>query len=170
VTSDEVRALLDQQEVRDVLARLARSIDRLDFELMAECYHPDGTDERHGVRRTVPEFIAWVEPVLRSMDSTLHQLTTQLVVVDGDEATAETYCVARHVLPPDGRVWFAHLRYHDDLVRLDGRWRLRHRSCAYEPGMVDPVTQELVPAERLGGSRDRSDPAYRSGVRRDAGS
>lgn len=161
-----LQALVDREEIRDVLARVARSIDRLDFELMASCYTSDAVDERHGVQRPIAEFLAWVEPLLRTFASTLHQLTTQLIEIDGDVAWAETYCVARHVARdgdggPD-KVWFAYLRYIDSLVREgDVRWLIRRRFCAYEPGTVNPTTLQPLPAAVLGGSRDRDDPAYR---------
>jgi len=161
-----LQALLDRERIREVLARVARSIDRLDLELMASCYTSDAVDERHGVERPIAEFVAWVEPLLRSFASTLHQLTTQLIEVDGDVARVETYCVARHVACDGdggpGEVWFTYLRYVDSMARDgDGRWLIRHRFCAYEPGTVNLTTLEPLPAAALGGSRDRDDPAYR---------
>ena len=42
LTTDD---LLARAEITDVIQRLARGTDRLDQELMASCYHPDGFDD-----------------------------------------------------------------------------------------------------------------------------
>lgn len=60
---------------------------------------------------------------------TLHTLNTTVVAIDGDRATADSYFlffgdVSRHpVLRSIGR-------YHDELRRIDGAWRLAHRTIA----------------------------------------
>jgi hypothetical protein len=154
----------DEQAVSRVISTVARAIDRLDFELLESCYHPDAADERHGRVRPIAEFLEWVRPILRGMQSTMHALSTQLIDVDGDVAHAETYCTARHVAAAeDGstRVWFAYVRYVDRLERRDGVWRIQRRVCAYEPGTLNPNTLEPVAADVLGGVRGREDPSYR---------
>jgi ketosteroid isomerase-like protein len=166
--STTIDCVTAEREVSRVIRTIARAIDRLDFELLASCYHPDATDERHGRVRPIPEFLEWVRPILTGMVSTMHSLTTQFVDVDGDVAYAETYCTARHVArdgegPP--RVWFAYVRYIDRLERRDGNWRVLRRVCAYEPGTLNPNTKEPVPEGDLGGSRDREDPSYRRDAR-----
>src|SRR3954467_7786982 len=133
--TDAVQRLLDEEAVGRVVRTVARAIDRLDFELLASCYHPDATDERHGRVRGIAEFLEWVQPILHGMQSTLHALSTQLVDVDGDVAHAETYCTARHVAVRDDgetQVWFAYLRYVDRLQPPAGR-RARPRAvCAQQ--------------------------------------
>jgi ketosteroid isomerase-like protein len=160
-----VSELADQQAVRDVIASIARAIDRLDFELLASCYTADAVDERHGVTREIDVFLEWVQPILHGMQSTLHSISTQLVEVEGDTAYAESYVMARHfsVTTPGepAHEWFVYCRYLDRFQRTDGRWLLAHRRCAYEPGTVNPTTLELVPDAILGGSRSREDPSYR---------
>jgi ketosteroid isomerase-like protein len=163
--SNDIERLVDEQAVARVIRTVARAIDRLDYDLLASCYHPDASDERHGRVRGIDEFLEWVRPILGEMVSTLHQISTQFVDVDGDVAYAESYCMARHLsAAPDGgppREWFAYLRYIDRLERRDGTWRILRRVCAYEPGTLNPNTLELVPGENLGGSRSRADPSYR---------
>ncbi len=163
--TDALQRLVDEHEVRRVVRTVARAIDRLDFELLASCYHPDASDERHGRVREIGEFLEWVRPILGSMESTMHSLSTQFVEVDGDVAHAETYCMARHLSAgPEGgpaREWFAYVRYVDRLERREGTWRILRRVCAYEPGTLNPNTMEPVPPENLGGSRSREDPSYR---------
>ena len=40
--------MLAHAEIRDVLARYARAIDRADAELLKSCYHPDAIEEHAG--------------------------------------------------------------------------------------------------------------------------
>jgi hypothetical protein len=157
--------LVDQQAVRDVIASIARGLDRLDFELLASCYAKAAVDERHGVRREIGEFLEWVQPILIGMESTLHSISTQLVEVAGDAAYAESYCMARHfsvtAAGQPAHEWFVYCRYLDRFTRTDGRWLLSYRRCAYEPGTLNAATLEPLPAEILGGARGRDDPSYR---------
>ncbi len=159
-----LQELIDQQAVRDVIASVARGLDRLDFELLASCYAEDAVDERHGVRREIGDFLEWVRPILLGMESTLHSISTQLVEVDSDVAYAESYCRARHFsVTAEGQPaheWFVYCRYLDRFTRADGRWLLSHRRCVYEPGTVNASTLAPVPAEILGGARSREDPSY----------
>jgi hypothetical protein len=98
-------------------------------------------------------------------DATMHFLGTQVIELDGDVAWAETYCLALHRLrATDGapaRDKVRPIRYCDRLERRDGEWRIARRVVVYEPGRVDPLSDELLAA--VGGSRDRSDPAYDRG-------
>lgn len=55
-----LQRLLDEAEIREVMCRGARAIDRLDMELLRSCYHPDAVDD-HGVYvGDVEGFIAFV--------------------------------------------------------------------------------------------------------------
>ena len=51
--------LLVREEITDVVKALARGTDRLDRELMASCYHADGTDDHNVFRGTGAEFAQW---------------------------------------------------------------------------------------------------------------
>ena len=46
----EVSDIMAREEIRDVVKRLARGTDRLDAEMMASCYHPDGFDDHNAFR------------------------------------------------------------------------------------------------------------------------
>ena len=94
--------LLAREEIGDVVKDLARGTDRLDAELMASCYHPDGTDDHNVFRGTGTEFAQWVVdtlPALRGHHA-LHRLAPHPRAT-GDRAQVDTYCVAHHVSRPD---------------------------------------------------------------------
>lgn len=162
----DLQRLVDEADIRRVLGRYARAIDRLDWELLRSCYHPDAVDEHGSFRGTVDEFVPWVQERLAEYDWTKHFLGNQLIELDGDTAWSETYCLAFHRVPAaDGRGPLDRLinvRYVDRLERRDGEWRIAHRLTVYGPGRVDPVVEEpqTTPLHILF-ARDRSDPAYR---------
>ena len=64
--------LLAREEIGDVVKNLARGTDRLDAELMASCYHPDGTDDHNVFRGTGTEFAQWVIDTLPHFEVTMH--------------------------------------------------------------------------------------------------
>ena len=43
--NDRLQRMLDHSEIRDVLARYARGIDRADGELLKTCYYADAIEE-----------------------------------------------------------------------------------------------------------------------------
>lgn len=126
-------ALLAEREIRNVLYRYCRAIDRRDSELLRAVYHDDAFDD-HGPRfRGGPdEFVAWVMPHMRDhFVRTMHRLHNILIELDGDSARVETYCVADHIRRgEDGKPslsTFA-LRYIDRFEHRPGAgWRIAHR-------------------------------------------
>ena len=53
----DLETLLAKQEIGDVIYRYARGIDRLDFDLVRSCYHPDAVDDHGAFKGNVDEFI-----------------------------------------------------------------------------------------------------------------
>jgi SnoaL-like protein len=64
---------------------------------------------------------------------TVHQMTNHLVEVDGDTATGEVLCTARHlsVDPDDKDAVVVVIRYVDEYERRDGRWCIRDRQIRF---------------------------------------
>ncbi len=70
--------LVAQQEIRDVLARYTRGIDRMDTELVLSCYHPNAYDDHGAFQGSAEDFATWVRDVLSYFDTTMHFLGQQL--------------------------------------------------------------------------------------------
>ena len=124
--------LLVREEIGDVVKDLARGTDRLDRELMASCYHPDGTDDHNVFRGTGTEFAQWVVDTLPHFQATMHFIGPPRIRNDGDVAKVDTYCVAHHVSKPDAdgmqTDMVLGLRYVDRFERRAGPRRpLAHR-------------------------------------------
>ena len=157
--------LVAQQEIRDVLIRYTRGVDRMDLELVRSCYWPGAHDDHGAFQGTVEEFLEWLE-VLRYYESTMHFIGNQLVELDGDTARAESYCVAYHRRSAqdgeEGHDLVLGLRYVDRMERRGDEWRIADRRCAFDWSRIDPIAGEWdFPPEALRGTRDRDDPVHR---------
>jgi len=167
----DVQRLLDEQEIRAVVLRYCRGVDRLDLELVRDCYHADATDEHGTFVGTRDEFVAWVGEVLTRFEGTMHLVANQLVEVVGDRSRCETYGVAHHWgHPPEDhrRNFITGFRYVDRFERRDGRWRIAARVAVREwTEKVTPEQQWSIAPEHDGrrGRRDRRDPLYDEALR-----
>ena len=181
MANHEVQQLLDRQAIHDVLMRYARGVDRWDFDMVRDCYHPGATDDHGGFSGTVEDFIPWVQGQLERFESTMHFLGNVLIEFDdesvvGDEtavAWAETYCVAYHRLRKDEARGagdadsIAGLRYVDRFERRDlgqgPEWRIAHRQIVVEWNRLDSVKALGFGPEYITGKRDGTDPVWRRG-------
>jgi hypothetical protein len=159
ITADD---LLAREEIGDVIKRLARGTDRLDEELMASCYHPDGFDDHNSFRGSGREFARWVVQVLSHFKATMHFVGSPLIRIDGDTSQVDTYCVAHHLT--DGGDLIIGLRYVDRFERRDGRWLIARRVCAFDWTYTVPIdsgTRWLFGEDFTIGARDGTDITYR---------
>ena len=165
-----VARAVDQQEVRDVIYRYCRGIDRCDYNLVRSCYHPDATDDHGDFRGGVEDFIAYVQKGLPRFERTMHFIGNVLVEVDGDRARSESYIVAYHHLRASStkpeRDFVVGLRYVDDVERRHHEWRIAARVCVFEWSRIDPVASGgWVPADTATlGRRDTGDPVYAASI------
>jgi hypothetical protein len=148
----ELQLLVDEAAIRKVLVRYSRAIDRMDWDLLRTCYHPDAVDDHGLYCGDVEGFIDLLREKLPRDESTTHFIGNQEIDVEGDVAYAETACIARHRQPAvDGKAasdYFGFLRYCDRFERRDGEWRIAHRVVVYEPGRIDDVGGEPAYTER----------------------
>lgn len=183
----DVEGLVAQQEIRDVLIRYTRGIDRMDGELVRSCYWPGAHDDHGAFQGPVEDFVEWFAVALSHFDSTMHFIGNQLVTVDGPVAHAESYCVAYHRRGArdgeEGHDLVIGLRYVDRMEQrpverprraapgipassetsqvVTSEWRIADRRCIFDWTRIDPIGREWdLPPEALRGARDRSDPVY----------
>lgn len=134
--------LLDRQQIADVILRYARGIDRLDFDLVRSCYHPDAYDDHGGLKGNVEEFLAGAADFLPKWTATQHFMGNMLIELEGDRARAETYAVAYHRrehADGSGKDDVMGIRYVDRFEKRLGEWRIAYRVVAMEWRRVDPV-------------------------------
>lgn len=106
----KLQLLLDKQDITEVIFRHARSLDRMDAELMKSTYWEDAIEDHQDP--IFPDLFfyndnahAFVEPAMKGFEAikiTQHRISNVLIEVDGDTATAESYVWAYHVHEEDG--------------------------------------------------------------------
>ena len=160
----DLQTLLDEAAIRKVHLRYCRGIDRLDWDLIRSCYHPDATDDHGGYSGGIDGFIAWLQGGLPRFEWTEHFTGNQLVEVEGDHAWAEHYAMAFHRRPASADLAAADLvinvRYIDRMERRAGEWRIAARTVVEDGQRVHPVGERWMTAETAPARRDRSDPSY----------
>jgi ketosteroid isomerase-like protein len=181
---DRVLALVEKQEIQEVILRYSRAIDRCDWELAGSCFHDDAILDMGPTIATVnarEEYRNRVAGISKLSPATWTELTQHyvlncLIELGDGEAHVETYCIALHRThkqnadvpvavqncdPADDggiRDITAGIRYIDRFAKRDGNWKITHRSWIYEWTRIDPLRASWVVTKRA--SRDRNDPAY----------
>ncbi len=132
--SDELKAVVDRDAIRDCLARLARGEDRRDAALITGCFWSDAAVEFGIFAGTFDDYLAWVTPGAPSIPVTLHTLGQSLIALAGDTASVETHVTAYHRIDfgAEEHDVFLGGRYLDRVERRDGQWRIAHRTMLYD--------------------------------------
>jgi SnoaL-like domain len=122
----------DRAAILDVLVRYAYGLDRRDFDMVLDCFDKDASAEYAGevLAPGADAIIRYARERLPAFRSTMHVITNVTVDFGGhDLATTECYCTAYLVQAADSgeRVLIRGLRYVDQFVRRDGRWRITDR-------------------------------------------
>lgn len=125
-----LQALLDKQEILEVIARYSRTLDWLDDEGQAACYWPDAHIDYGFFTGSAADFVPVVMKIERSSQRRWHFLGgTQIRLHADDRASAESYGLATGIRAVEG-VWSGNLyggRYLDEFEKRDGEWRISAR-------------------------------------------
>lgn len=159
------RALLDQIELRDLVMRYCRGIDRRDFALVRSCYHDDAIDDHGGMFcGSADDYVTWVEGVLAPLECTIHSIGNSIFCVDGDYAEGEHYSYNFHRTRPPGRQEIViHGRYLDKYERRAGVWKFTFRRIVFDHGYCVPVDEAgfaIAGADAPHGRDTRDDPSF----------
>jgi ketosteroid isomerase-like protein len=168
MTSDDrdrkLDELLAKQEIREVILRFCRGIDRRDVELIESAFHPDATDNHGPFQGRAADFSAWAMGVLEKQVLTMHLVANQLIELDGDIAWSESYLLALHRTKRGDEThdWFLGARYVDRFERRGDVWKIAHRTTVHDWDRFDPLDGIWEPAsEFVQGVHSRDDVAYR---------
>ena len=115
------------EAIRALNQRYARAVDERDLVTLAALFHDEA--EITGARGRLDKE-AWLETmrVPRTFPVSMHLLGDPLIeLVDDDHARVDTNGVV-HQLSDDGQLTLG-IRYLDELVLLDGSWRIRRREA-----------------------------------------
>jgi hypothetical protein len=128
-----VQWLRDVEALRAFPQRYSRAIDARDIDAVGELFDPAGVVEGARGTSAVPEYLEGLRSMPRSFASSMHVLGDPLVdfVPGADTAHMDTYALVYQldrVDDPGGDMLLG-MRYLDDLVRVDGQWRIHHRKA-----------------------------------------
>jgi ketosteroid isomerase-like protein len=124
----------DSEAIRNLIAKSALTQDARDFEGHARCFtddarytHPKGQLEGSAA------IAARSHGALSRLDASQHLLGSVHVVVSGTTGQATSYFHAQHVRADavGGSLFVISGTYRDDLVLVDGEWRISHRHQEY---------------------------------------
>lgn len=162
--------VLARDEIREVLARYARGVDRADGEMLKSCYHPDAIEEHGGnYAGNACQYIDGAIPRIRNMGPMQHLLGTSYIEFEGDVAFVETYLWTFVRLMVDGKDTdtFTGGRLIDRFECRDGAWKIAHRRTVFDWNRDTPSSQGWcvglfkpgTPGMHLG-TKDRADLSY----------
>jgi hypothetical protein len=118
------------EELRALVQRYARAVDRRDLDALAELFRPDATLVGSRGAQTLEE---WLDTMRgpRAFPTSMHVLGDPLIALDGSatEATLDTYAVVYQLSEPGSGAGDLTLgiNYLDRAVLADGRWAISHR-------------------------------------------
>ena len=160
-----IRRLLDKEDIRDILSRYARGINRADPELTAELYHPDAYVD-HGSFRGLGTDYARLPRGGDAWPVSSHNFAQSHIDIEGDVAHAESYCMFFYQKVNDElgrmRAGLMLIRYLDRFERRDGStWKIAFRRIvldySHEHDLMDTWPDAAI---TTAGSRDLDDLAY----------
>lgn len=157
--------LQDRAEIRSVLERYCRGVDRLDEALIRSAYHADASDDHGLYKGSGQEFAAYVVKALReACAATMHTLGQSAIDLDGKTARVDTYFVAYHRRERDGVSYLDTFggRYVDRFEKRLGDWRIARRVVVWEWSKTETLTaSHYDPKAFTQGERSRADLSYR---------
>jgi 3-phenylpropionate/cinnamic acid dioxygenase small subunit len=133
------RIVLD--DIADVLVRYATAIDTRDWPLFRSCFTEDCDADYGDIGHWhgVDEVTEWMRVTHEPCGHTLHRITNVVVSpVDDDRVTARSYVEALVLFGGNQRGVRATGFYDDELVRVDGAWRIARRR--FTTALVETVT------------------------------
>jgi SnoaL-like protein len=168
--SPRLQAVVDKSEIADVIAAFARSLDRVDENLLRSVLHPDASlDLGPGIfQGSGNDYVQWVLGVLAGVKSSHHLIGNLRISLEGDVAFAESYYHAHFRLDkPTGREdVFMGGRFLDRLERRPagsaGAWKVVHRKQALDWARTEAVSDIFYHQnpDALWSTRAKTDPSY----------
>lgn len=172
--------LRSRAQIQDLMHRWCRAVDRKDWAVVREVFHPEGTDD-HGIYRGgVDGLIAWLSGRHETIERSMHQIGNMLIEFsDDDNALVETYSLAIQRYSAEGSQTRSAIaggasvgaqpfdmlmfgRYVDHFQRRDGAWKILSRTVVFDNSTMFPIPEN---SPKLGDDwaisrRDGGDPLW----------
>ena len=134
IASDAVETLADRAAVCRLPQLYALGIDLRDEAMVRSVFAPDAVIRGVLGEASADEYIPKLMAGVAAYEATMHNITNQYSIVEGDDAAVWSYAVALHFERPDtGRADMAMgVHYRDQLRRTERGWsvtRASHRAA-----------------------------------------
>jgi 3-phenylpropionate/cinnamic acid dioxygenase small subunit len=159
----KMRAVIDKQEIHEVLLRYCRGVDRRDLDLVLSCFHEDATLD-YGAMKGPPTILVPAVGTASSATST-HFLGNVLTETDGDVAFSEAYFLSFQTIDREGRSC-TRIRAGRLLDRLERRasvWKIAERTLVDDWSRIDEIAAVIDGIGQNPGLRSRQDRVYELG-------
>jgi len=159
----KLQTIIDHHDIRTLLAEYCHACDRSDWDMVAGVYAGEDSFDDHGlVQAPGPEYAKVMGGIVRELtDSLSHIMGQSLIEVDGDEAAAETFFLSLIRGPHDDGTPRLNLmagRFIDRFVRLDGAWKIKHRTAVRDSSITLKIEEDDYAANGFKpGTRDAGD-------------
>ena len=162
MTNIELDELQAKQQIREVLCRYCRGLDRMDKTLARSVWHKDGTAQYHDMYEgSGYGFVDWVWEAHAPMQRHSHQIANSIIQVQGNNASGETYVtVALWTLPDaagEQQEIIGRGRYLDRFSKRAGLWAIDHREHILDMQTLNTLSPGYVNAAS---ARDETDPSF----------
>jgi len=141
----KLERLLDKEDIRDVLMRYGRGVDRADADILKSCYHADAIEE-HGSTYAGPAipYIDGAVPRIMKMGTLAHYICNiHIDLVSPDKAYVESYLLtfARFAKDTGSIDTFTGGRIVDRFEKRGGEWKIAHRKIAFDWNFDTPTNE-----------------------------
>tara|TARA_B100000902_G_scaffold386063_1_gene428216 strand:+ start:96 stop:674 length:579 start_codon:yes stop_codon:yes gene_type:complete len=167
---EKLTIFADKEEIRDVLMRYGRGVDRLDEDLIRSCYHEDSTDNHGHWKGRGQDFAAFIVGSLRERSHhTTHAIANVFIEINPnnpDHARSESYSLAYlRRTDESGTEWldFFSGRYIDKFEKRHNEWKILDRVIVHDWSISNPLDSGSFPLPMdsfVQGKRDKSDLVY----------
>lgn len=126
-------AVSDVDALRALAQRYSRAIDARDMDELTALFDPAGSVDGARGSSSVPDYLEMTRTSPRVFEQSMHVLGDPLIehTEGSDTARLDTYAVVyqlTRIAEPGGDMVLG-IRYLDDVVRVDGTWRIHHRQA-----------------------------------------
>lgn len=171
--NEGLQRLIDKDEIRDVMARYCRGVDRADWDLLRSAYHSDAYDDHGDYKGDVDGFIEFAKSRTGDAKQAMHFLgQCQIEFASSTLAVAETHVFTAHTLGAEAQIAYGavgkggsvqisqYARYVDRMERRDGVWRIARRTVVYEATRLALDEVPPIKPDWAKHRRDGDDPIY----------
>lgn len=161
----DITEVADRLAIAETLALYCRGIDRCDAQQLSAVFTAEAMIDYGDGARPIAEVIPGLMAGLGTMRLTQHNISNTVIRIAGDNARAETNCVALHLIPtPEGEIELVvGGRYLDRLEKREGCWRIAERLYVMDWNRTSPSTMALggglFDGLQRRGARGAEDPA-----------